>query len=182
MALIRNRPDSGQADTLPDEPVQRRAAQAKISRRNAAVCDGEASSRSGTGSLAIQDSDSGSPLARSAAPVSGFSPLGAPRPGRRRYPRGRGFGDQAPRAAAARRDSRPDSARSSDGPRSLPRPTPAPRGAFRPSHGDDLAKSRHWSVRRLHQSRFGASRAAARGRLMRRIIPTAATAPAASRC
>ena len=80
-------------------------------------------------------------------------------------PESAAFGDQAPRGAAAWRDSRPDSARSSDaGLRRLPRPKPAPRGACRPSHRDDLAKSRHWSARRLRQSDFGAPRAAARGR------------------
>jgi hypothetical protein len=59
-----------------------------------------------------------------------FPPLGAPRRRRTRLPRSRRSANQAPRAAAAWSDSRPDSAPSSDaGPWRLPRPKPAPRGA-----------------------------------------------------
>jgi hypothetical protein len=98
----------------------------------------------------------GSPLARSAASRSMAFPRSARHAAEDATPDVAAFGDQAPRAAAALRDSRPDSAPSSDaGPWRLPRPTPAPQGACRPSHGHDLAKSRHWSARRLRQIRFG---------------------------
>jgi hypothetical protein len=124
----------------------------------------------------------GSPLARSAAPVYGFSPLGAPRRPRTRPPRARRSATRRravpPRGATAGRTAR-DPATPAHG--ACHDRNPPHEAHCRPSHRDDLAKLRHWSARRLRQSDSAhhGPRCEAGGAS---IIPPDATAPLDAPC
>jgi hypothetical protein len=79
-------------------------------------------------------------------------------------PESAAFGDQAPHGAAAWRDSRPDSAPSSDaGPRRLPRNPPHEAPVGRATGTDDWAKSRPMVRDAPSSIRFCAPGATARG-------------------